>query len=30
VLDQGRIQFEGEVEALRRNHEVQALYLGVT
>ncbi len=30
VLDQGRIQFEGAVDALRRNHDVQARFLGVT
>jgi branched-chain amino acid transport system ATP-binding protein len=30
VLDQGRIQFEGEVGALRQNHDIQARFLGVT
>ena len=30
VLDQGRIQFEGEVRALRQNHDIQARFLGVT
>ena len=29
VLDQGRIQFEGSVDALRDNHDVQQRYLGV-
>ena len=29
VLDQGHIQFEGEVSALRQNHDIQARYLGV-
>jgi len=30
VLDQGRIQFEGPAEALRRDHEIQARFLGAT
>ena len=30
VLDQGRIQFEGEVGALRQNHDIQTRFLGVT
>ena len=30
VLDQGRIQFEGPDEALRRDHEVQARFLGAS
>ena len=29
VLDQGRVQFEGSVTALRENHDVQQRYLGV-
>jgi branched-chain amino acid transport system ATP-binding protein len=30
VVDQGRIQFEGPAEALRRDHEVQARFLGAS
>jgi branched-chain amino acid transport system ATP-binding protein len=30
VLDQGRIQFEGPAEALRRDHAIQARFLGAT
>ena len=30
VLDQGRVQFEGPAEALRRDHDIQARFLGAT
>jgi branched-chain amino acid transport system ATP-binding protein len=30
VLDQGRIQFEGSAETLRRDHAIQARFLGAT
>jgi ABC-type branched-subunit amino acid transport system ATPase component len=30
VLDQGRIHFEGSGEALRRDHAIQARFLGAT